>query len=78
MRRFEESALLSNIALKTGVSNDLARALADVVYEAHECAELVSRLRVSAHARTRDIDFAGLCNSGIACPSLGRARPRAG
>ena len=71
MRRFEESALLSNIALKTGVSNDLARALADVVYEAHECAELGSPSSGSAPMRGLATSiYAGLCNSGIACPAL--------
>jgi hypothetical protein len=39
MRRFDQSALLSNIARQTGISTDLARLLADVVYEAHQRAE---------------------------------------
>ena len=39
MRRFEQSALLSSIARQTGISSDLARALAYVVYESHERAE---------------------------------------
>ena len=43
MRRFDQSALLSSIARKTGVPNDLARLLADVVYEAHQRAERASQ-----------------------------------
>ena len=43
MRQFDQSALLSHIARQTGVSNDLAHALADVVHEAHERAERVSQ-----------------------------------
>ena len=39
MRRFDQSALLSNIARQTGISTDLARLLANVVYEAHQRAE---------------------------------------
>src|SRR5262249_14780981 len=35
MRRFQQSALLSSIARETGISTDLAQALADVVLEAH-------------------------------------------
>lgn len=35
MRRFEQSALLSNIAGKGPLADDLARSLADVIYEAH-------------------------------------------
>ena len=42
MRRFEQSALLSTIARETGIPHDLARLLAEVVYEAHERAEPTS------------------------------------
>ena len=39
MRRFEQAALLSNIARANGISNDLARQLADAVFACHETAK---------------------------------------
>src|SRR5215468_6693616 len=39
MRRFEQAALLSNIARANGVPNDLARQLADTVFACHETAK---------------------------------------
>ena len=72
MRRFDQSALLSHIARQTGVSNDLARALADVVHEAHERAERVSQSSGSEPLRELVTSIsAGLSKSGIACPELG-------
>ena len=57
MRRFEQSALLSTIARKTGIPYDLARLLADVVYEAHERAEpYISTYRRGADATARQRD----------------------
>ena len=76
MRRFDQSALLSNMARETGISNDLARLLADVVHEAHNGAERVSqtvrRRRRSANSRHRIAT--ALSKSGIACPELELAR----
>jgi aminoglycoside phosphotransferase family enzyme/predicted kinase len=42
MRRFDQAALLSNIARNSGISIKLARALADVVYEADRDAQCVA------------------------------------
>jgi aminoglycoside phosphotransferase family enzyme/predicted kinase len=39
IHRFEQAALLSNLAQATGISNDLARLLADVVYACHQTAQ---------------------------------------
>ena len=39
MRRFEQSALLSNIAASSGIGAELAKAVADVVHESHRNAE---------------------------------------
>ena len=39
MRRFEQAALLSNIARANGINNDLARQLADAVFACHEAAK---------------------------------------
>src|SRR5262245_1405400 len=39
MRRFDQSALLSVIADQTGVSDELARALADVIHQVHQRAQ---------------------------------------
>ena len=39
MRRFDQAALLSNMARKTGIANALATDLADVIYAAHQLAE---------------------------------------
>jgi uncharacterized protein len=71
MRRFDQSALLSSIARQTGVSDDLARTLADVVHEAHERAERVSRSSGSAPIRDLATSIAtGLSKSEIAGPEL--------
>jgi uncharacterized protein len=71
MRRFDQPALLSAIAGQTGISNDLARALADVVHEAHRSAERASPTSGATPLR----DLAGsiattLCNSALQCPEL--------
>ena len=42
MRRFEQSALLSNIAKHGQISDGLARELADTVYESHQRAQVFS------------------------------------
>lgn len=53
MRRFEQSALLSDIALRQSLPNDLARMLADAVYESHERAQRATP--VSGIAPVRDL-----------------------
>jgi aminoglycoside phosphotransferase family enzyme/predicted kinase len=47
MRRFDQAALLNNMARKTGIANTLASDLADVIYAAHQLAE-----RDMAHSGT--------------------------
>lgn len=42
MRRFEQSALLSNVAAKSGISGEVAALLGDVVHECHQRAERVA------------------------------------
>ena len=75
MRRFDQSALLSSIARKTGVSNDLARTLADVIHEAHERAERGSPSSGSMAVGQLATSIAtGLSKSGIACSELAAAR----
>jgi aminoglycoside phosphotransferase family enzyme/predicted kinase len=71
MHRFDQSALLSHIARQTGVWNDLARALADVVHEAHERAERVSQSSGSEPLREIATSIAtSLCKSEVASPEL--------
>lgn len=53
MRRFEQSALLSNIAAAQGISLDLAKAVADAAYASHEQADRAAA--VSGTAPIRDL-----------------------
>jgi aminoglycoside phosphotransferase family enzyme/predicted kinase len=71
MRRFDQSALLSNVARTTGISYDLARELADVVHEAHDGAERFSATSGAAPLRELAASISSrLSKSGIACPEL--------
>jgi aminoglycoside phosphotransferase family enzyme/predicted kinase len=71
MRRFDQSALLSNVARTTGISCDLARELADVVHEAHDRAERFSGTSGAAPLRELAASISTrLSKSGIACLEL--------
>jgi uncharacterized protein len=66
MRRFDQSALLSNMARETRISNDLARLLADGVYEAHQGAERASQSAEATSMRELAKRIAGaLSQSGV-------------
>lgn len=71
MRRFEQTALLSTIAGEAEISSELACALADVAYQAHQRA--VAAAPCSAAAPVRDLSRSipeALGRSNIACPEL--------
>jgi aminoglycoside phosphotransferase family enzyme/predicted kinase len=70
MRRFDQSALLSVIADATGVSKELARALAEIVHQAHQRAEPVARSGTIALGELATSITTTLCQSAIACPEL--------
>jgi aminoglycoside phosphotransferase family enzyme/predicted kinase len=71
MRRFDQSALLSVIAAREGISNELARALAQVVHGAHQRAEPTTSWRGVAPLRDLATSIAtSLCKSEIAGPEL--------
>jgi aminoglycoside phosphotransferase family enzyme len=42
MRRFEQAALLSNVAVERGIEPDLAKAIADAAYHSHQQADCAS------------------------------------
>jgi predicted kinase len=70
MRRFDQSALLSVIADQTGVSRDLARALAAAVHQAHQRAEPVICSGTIALGELAASISTTLGQSAIACPEL--------
>jgi hypothetical protein len=71
MRRFEQSALLSAIAGEAGISNDLARALAEVVYQAHQrAAPARPRSGVAPMRGLTTTILGALGNSEVAGPEL--------
>ncbi|HSR82470.1 MAG TPA: AAA family ATPase [Hyphomicrobiaceae bacterium] len=70
MRRFDQSALLSVIADQTGVSRDLARALAEAVHQAHQRAEPVTCSGTIALGELATSISTTLGQSAIACPEL--------
>jgi uncharacterized protein len=70
MRRFDQSALLSVIADQTGVSNDLARALAEVVHQAHQRAEPAVCSGTIALGELATSISTTLCQSAVACPDI--------
>src|SRR5262249_55463375 len=71
MRRFDQSALLSVVAGRAGISNELARALAEVVHGAHRRAEPTTSWRGIAPLRDLATSIAtSLCKSQIASPEL--------
>jgi aminoglycoside phosphotransferase family enzyme/predicted kinase len=73
MRRFDQSALLSVIAGRTGVSDELARALADIVHHVHRSAEPAALSSGVACFRELMTSIAArLCKSEITCPDLTR------
>lgn len=71
MRRFDQSALLCNIARETGISVELARTLGDIVYEAHDRAGRASPSSGSAPIRELATSMStALSKSEIACGEL--------
>jgi hypothetical protein len=70
MRRFDQSALLSTIADVSGVSRDLARALAEVIHQAHQRAEPVIGSGTMALGELATSISTTLGQSAIACPEL--------
>jgi uncharacterized protein len=70
MRRFDQSALLSTIAEASGVSRDLARALAEVIHQAHQRAEPVISTGTMALGGLATSISTTLGQSAIACPEL--------
>jgi aminoglycoside phosphotransferase family enzyme/predicted kinase len=70
MRRFDHSALLSTIADATGVSRDLARALAEVIHQAHQRAEPVITSGTTALGELATSISTTLGQSAIASPEL--------
>lgn len=69
MRRFEQSALLSSIAMKGPVTDDLAKSLAGVVYASHEGADRSQTSSGSAPIRTL---VRTVCASLATCDALDR------
>src|SRR5262245_55120459 len=71
MRRFEQAALLSNIAHKAGLKNALVTDLADVVYAAHQVAERVATGSATTPLRRLAASVSGtLASSAIACAEV--------
>src|SRR5262249_57896850 len=70
MRRFDQSALLGVIAGEVGVSGELARALAEVVYQAQQNAEPVICSGTIALDELATSITTTLGQSAIACPEL--------
>src|SRR5215475_4335053 len=70
MRRFDQSALLSVIVDQTGVPRDLARALAEVVHQAHQRAQPVICSGTNALGELATSIATNLGQSAIACPEL--------
>jgi uncharacterized protein len=69
MRRFEQSALLSNLAMQEPISDDLAKRLADVVYDSHEGAAHSSPSSGSATIRAL---VRSVCASLGTCETIDR------
>ncbi|HVY44138.1 MAG TPA: AAA family ATPase [Hyphomicrobiaceae bacterium] len=67
MRRFEQSALLSNLAKEGRITDDLAKRLADVVHDCHARAERRAPSSGTAHIR-RLID--SVCGSLLSSDAL--------
>lgn len=61
MRRFEQAALLSNIAVERGIESDLAKAIADAAYGSHQQADRISP--AAAGAASIGELIASLCTS---------------
>ena len=82
LRRFEQSALLSNVACAGGITTNRARQIADAVYESHRVAERARPSSATAPIRT----LFDHCPAGWPVPSsltlmrlpAFRARPSAG
>jgi aminoglycoside phosphotransferase family enzyme/predicted kinase len=70
MRRFEQSALLSAIAMKEPIADDLAKGLADVVYDSHAGAARSARSSGSAPIRTL---VRSVCASLSTCDAIDRS-----
>jgi aminoglycoside phosphotransferase family enzyme/predicted kinase len=70
MRRFDQSALLSAVAGREGISNELARALAEVVHGAHRRAEPATWRGIAALRDLATAIATSLCKSEIASPEL--------
>lgn len=67
MRRFDQSALLSHIARKSGIANGLAADLADLVYDAHQLAQRFDPPSGTTYLRSLAASIAGtLSKSAIA------------
>jgi aminoglycoside phosphotransferase family enzyme/predicted kinase len=73
MRRFEQAALLSSIARRIGIANDLAADLADLIYASQQLAETASFTSGAAPVRRLTASVAGaLSKSAIASAAVER------
>ena len=71
MRRFDQAALLSNIARRSGIAKALATELADVVYAAHQAAQRAVTDSGTTSLRRLNTSVArALARSAIACADL--------